>query len=67
MANLLDPIMRQRQLSEINKALSKAAEVEAELDKLETCGADCQQRRETVHEQRTILNAFKRTYFPDAM
>lgn len=60
----VDPIMKQRQLSEINKGLSMVADTLVELDRAENCGAECQQRRDNLEHQRTILNALKREYFP---
>lgn len=66
MALKLDPIVSARALAEINKGLNLAYEIELEMEKLESCGAECQQRREVVNQNKLILQAYKRVYFPDA-
>lgn len=64
MASPNDPIFKQRQLSEINKALSLIAETRAELERADRCGAECQERYDSLNHQETILTALKREYFP---
>ena len=66
MALKLDPIVAARALGEINKALSLGYDIEVEMEKLEQCGAECQGRREVMNQNKLILQAYKRTYFPEA-
>jgi hypothetical protein len=66
MAGVFNPTLAKRQLSEINRGLSAVNSAVQECDLAETCGNDCQDRRDALESIRRDLNRFKAAYFPEA-
>jgi hypothetical protein len=64
--NDANSVLSKRQLGEINRGLSAVDAAVKECDLAESCGNDCETRREELEAIRTQLNLFKSTYFPGA-
>lgn len=65
-ATEINPILSKAQLSAINSARSGVDRALTQCDLAESCGVDCESRRQELDAIREELDMFKRTYFPSA-